>query len=137
MPRSKQADSQTQQCRITSYNVCYTKLLRADDNYAWIDDHARMHFITTYSTYFAQELAATPLDRFEPADTADNRRLLEQGKETECLLAYRTKGEYWGKERTVIVTYTPASARKQAHTFADKLEAMRQELLVMRTKVLV
>ena len=94
--------------------VVIDKGMNADDNYAWIDEHARMHFITTYSTYFAQELAATPLDRFEPADTAENRRLHEQDKEDECLLAYRTKGEYWGKERTVIVTYTPSSARKQA-----------------------
>ena len=109
--------------------------MNADDNYAWIDEHSRVHFITTYSTYFAQELAATPLDRFEPADTTENRRLLEQDKKDECLLAYRTKGEYWGKERTVIVTYTPSSARKQAYTFDDKLEAMRQELLTMREKV--
>jgi transposase len=110
-------------------------LVSGDDNYAWIDDHSRIHFITTYSTYFAQDLAATPLDRFEPADTAENRRHIEQGHEDECLLVYRTKGEYWGKERTVIVTHTPASARKQAYTFADKLEAMRLELLAMRNKV--
>ena len=109
--------------------VVFDKGMNADDNYAWIDEHSRVHFITTYSTYFAMELAATPLDRFEPADTPENRRLLEQDKKDECLLAYRTKGEYWGKERTVIVTYTPASARKQAYTFDDKLEAMRQELL--------
>ena len=75
------------------------------------------------------------MTRFEPADTTENRRRIEEGQEDECLLAYRTKGEYWGKERTVIVTHTPASARKQAYTFADKLEAMRQELLAMRAKV--
>ena len=115
--------------------VVIDKGMNADANYAWIDDHPRMHFITTYSTYFAQELAATPLDRFEPADTAENRRYIEEGQEEECLLVYRTRGEYWGKERTVLVTHTPASARKQAYTFADKLEAMRQELLAMRAKV--
>jgi transposase len=115
--------------------VVIDKGMNADDNYAWIDEHSRIHFITTYSTYFAQDLAATPLDRFEPADTVENRRHIEEGQEDDCLLAYRTKGEYWGKERTVIVTYTPAAARKQAYTFADKLEAMRQELLAMRAKV--
>jgi transposase len=94
-----------------------------------------MHFITTYSTYFAQELAATPLDRFEIADTAENRRYIEQDRKEECLLVFRTKGEFWGKERTVLVTHAPASARKQAYTFADKMEAMRQELLAMRAKV--
>ena len=83
----------------------------------------------------AQDLAATSLERFEPADTAENRRHIEEGHEDECLLAYRTKGEYWGKERTVIVAHTPASARKQAYTFSDKLETMRQELLAMRAKI--
>ena len=115
--------------------VVIDKGMNADDNYAWIDDHSRIHFITTYSTYFAQDLAATSLDRFQPADTAENRKLIAEGHEDECLLAYRTNGEYWGKERTVIVTHTPASARKQAYTFAEKLEAMRQELLDMRAKV--
>ena len=115
--------------------VVIDKGMNADDNYAWIDEHSRMHFITTYSTYFAQDLAATPLDRFEPADTAQNRRHIEDGREDDCLLAYRTKGEYWGKERTAIVTYTPASARKQSYTFTDKLEAIRQELFAMRAKV--
>lgn len=46
------------------------------------------------------------------------------------------QGRVLGKERTVLVTHTPASAHKQAYTFADKLEAMRQEeLLAMRAKV--
>jgi len=115
--------------------VVIDKGMNADDNYAWLDGHSRIHFITTYSTYFAQDLATTPLDRFEPADTADNRRRIAEDQADECLLAYRTKGEYWGKERTVIVTHTPASARKQAYTFTDKLEAMRQELLTIRAKV--
>jgi transposase len=115
--------------------VVINKGMNADDNYAWIDDHSRIHFITTCSTSFAQDLAATSLERFEPADTAENRRHIEEGHEDECLLAYRTKGEYWGKERTVIVTHTPASARKQAYTFAEKLEAIRQELLITRAKV--
>jgi len=115
--------------------VVIDKGMNADGNYSWIDEHSRMHFITTYSTYFAQDLAATPLKHFEPVDIAYNRRLIEEGKEQDQLLAYRTKGEYWGKERTVIVTYNPASRRKQEYTFNDKLEVIRQELLSMRTKV--
>ena len=114
--------------------VVIDKGMNADCNYAWIDEHSRIHFITTYSTYFAQELAATPLERFEPVDTPDNRRFMEADQDEECLLAYRTKGEYWGKERAVIVTYTPSSARKQAYTFDGKLEEIRQQLLSMRAK---
>jgi transposase len=115
--------------------VVIDKGMNSEGNYAWIDEHSRIHFITTYSTYFAQDLAATPLDRFEPADTKGNRLLIEENMAEECLLVYRTKGEYWGKERAVVITYNPATARKQRYAFDSKLEAMRQELLSMRTKV--
>ncbi|MBS3809895.1 MAG: transposase, partial [Desulfobacterales bacterium] len=103
--------------------------------YAWIDGHSRIHFITTYSTYFAQDLAAVDLDRFEPVDIEKNRELEACGQQEDRLLAYRTKGEYWGKQRCVIVTYNPKTARKQTYTFEDKLERLRQELLAMRAKV--
>lgn len=115
--------------------VVIDKGMNSEGNYTWIDEHSRIHFITTYSTYFAQKLAVTPLDRFEVADTSSNRPLIEKERYDECLLAYRTKGEYWGKERTVIVTYSPKTARKKRYTFESKLDVIRQELLLMRTKV--
>lgn len=115
--------------------VVIDKGMNSEGNYSWIDEHSRIHFITTYSTYFAQDLAATPLDRFEVADISKNRRLIDKGFPEECLLAYRTKGEYWGKERAVIVTFNPGTARKKLYTFQDKLEVIRQELLEMRSKV--
>jgi len=94
-----------------------------------------MHFITTYSTYFAQDLAATPLKLFLPVDTSANRSLIEKGNSEECMLAYRTEGEYWGRKRTVILTYNPAAARKQNYMLARKMEALEKELLSMSTKV--
>ena len=115
--------------------VVIDKGMNSEGNYAWIDEHSRIHFITNYSTYFAQDLATVPLDRFEPVDTEKNRRYIENETPEECLLAFRTKGEYWGKERAVIVTYNPATARKQGYTFQCKIETLRQELLSMRTKV--
>jgi transposase len=115
--------------------VVIDKGMNAEGNFAWIDEHSRIHFITTYSTYFAQDLAATPLDHFEPADTEGNRCLIEENMPEECLLVYRTRGEYWGKERAVVITFNPVTARKKQYTFESKLETMRQELLLMRAKV--
>ncbi len=115
--------------------VVIDKGMNSPGNYAWIDEHSRAHFITTYSTYFAEELVATPLERFEPIDTEKNRKLSETGHPTERLLVYRTTGEYWGKERAVVVTYNPATARKQTYTFDSKLAELRAELLSMRAKV--
>jgi transposase len=115
--------------------VVIDKGMNSEDNFAWIDEHPRIHFVTTYSTYFAQELATTPIEQFEPVDIAKNQQLVEQGMPEERLLAYRTRGEYWDKQRAVVVTYTPATARKKLYTLQSKLETIRQELLAMRAKV--
>jgi transposase len=115
--------------------VVIDKGMNSDGNFAWIDEHSRIHFVTTYSTYFSQDLASIPLDEFEPAETKKNRRLTEQGKKDDRILVYRTKGEYWGKERAVVVTHNPATARKQSYTLDSKLEDIRQELLSMRSRV--
>jgi transposase len=115
--------------------VVIDKGMNSEGNYAWIDEHSRIHFVTTYSTYFAQELAAISLENFEPVDTAKNRRLVEDGKPEERMLVFRSKGEYWGKQRAVVVTFNPCTARKQTYTLESKLELIRQQLLDMRTKV--
>lgn len=115
--------------------VVIDKGMNAEGNYAWIDDHKQVHFVTTYSTYFAQELAELPLRRFEPVDLERNRRLIAAERPGDCLTAYRTTGEFWGKERAVIVTHNPATARKKTYTFDAKLERLKQELEHMRSKV--
>jgi transposase len=111
--------------------VIIDKGMNSEDNFAWIDEHQRIHFITTYSASYAEDLASISLDQFEPVQTSRNAELPEEEK----MLAYRTKREFWGKERTVIVTHYPPTARKQDYTFQSKLESIRQELLAMRAKV--
>jgi transposase len=114
--------------------VVFDKGMNSEANLAWIDNNQRVHFITNYSTYFAQDLVAIALEQFDPVSIRKNKELEEAGGADERMLAFRTTGEYWGKERTVIVTYNPPSARKQNYTFDNKLETLREELLQMRTK---
>ena len=115
--------------------VVIDKGMNAPDNYAIIDDHGRMHFITTYSTYFAHELAATPLGHFVQLTLPRNEKLVQAGREKDQLLAYRTTGEYWGKERAVVVTHNPVTARKQTYKLAVKLDRLKAELVEMSNKV--
>jgi len=115
--------------------VVIDKGMNSEGNYTWIDDHENLHFITTYSTYFAEDLATISLEYFEVVDTAGNQRLVEENKPEEQLLAFRTKGEYWGRERTVVVTCNPRTARKQSYTLDSKIEKLRGELFAMRRKV--
>lgn len=107
------------------------KGMNSSDNFRLIDEHQRVHFVTTYSTYFEPDLAAADLKAFEPLDTKENK----QKPESDRILVLRTTGEYWEKERAVVVTYNPRTARKQAYSFTSKLDTLRDELLTMRQKV--
>ena len=115
--------------------VVVDKGMNSEDNFLWLDDHPRMHFVTTYSPHYVEELMSIPLDRFGPVPFKKNEHLVADGYPEEQMLSTRTGGEFWGKERTVVVTYNPPTARKQAYTFERKLEEIREELLEMRLKV--
>ena len=109
--------------------------MNSEGNYAVIDEHRRIHFVTTYSLYYAPELARVPLSRYSPVGTGKSKKLSREGKEEERLLAHRSSGVFWGKERAVVLTYNPKTARKQEHVFAEKLAQLREELLSMRALV--
>lgn len=120
--------NQTKQ-RLT---VVFDKGMNSDEAVRSLDGHPRIHFVTTYSTYFAEELAGTDLHMFAPLDIEKNRELLDQDRGQERMLAYRTRMDLWGGERTVVVTYNPRTARKHRYTLDRKLEALRQTLLEFR-----
>ena len=93
--------------------VVFDKGINSEDNVALIDDHKSIHFITTYSTYFAEDLAAKNLKHFSPLKIRHNDELIEKGNAADCMLGYRTKLELWGKERTIVVTFNPRTQRKK------------------------
>jgi transposase len=111
--------------------IVMDKGMNSQDNFEWIDHKADLDFITTYSTYFAEELAQKDLSLFVPLDTPKNKKLTEQDQ----VLAWRTKGAYWGQERTVIVTYNPRTAAKQRYSFEKKLKKLQDFLFEARSHV--
>jgi transposase len=119
-------------CRLT---IVFDKGMNSEDNIIAIDNNPDTNFITCYSPYFAPELIHVKLNKFTVAETTKNRELQENGQTNDLLLAWRTTGEYWGKERTVVVTYNPKTARKQRYTFEDKFFKLEAEMFSMRDKV--
>lgn len=115
--------------------VVFDKGMNAEENIATVDAMEKAHFVTTYSTFLAEELIHIPRERFAPMDTPKNRWLAEQGRDDDLLTAWRTKGEYWGKERTVVVTYNPLTATKQRYAFDRKLLKLQGALYELRAKV--
>jgi transposase len=118
-----------------SMTMVFDKGMNSEDNFAVIDAHEKMHFITTYSTYYAEELIHVDRNKFQPVDTDKNRQLFIQGREEDQLTAWRTTGEYWGRERTVVVTYNPLTASKQRYNFEKKMLQLQDMLFGMRSKV--
>jgi transposase len=114
--------------------VVFDKGMNSKDNIALIDGRQQIHFITTYSTYFAEDLARLSAKYFEPLDIAKNRQLLADGKGADRLCAFRATETLWGCERTVVLTFNPATMRKKLYDHGRKLERLRIELMEYRRK---
>ena len=115
--------------------VVFDKGMNSEDNITAIDGKEDINFITTYSPYFAEHLVHVGLDNFAVVDTVKNRKLTREGKEDDRLLAWRTQGEYWGRERTVVVTYNPLTATKQRYAFEKKMLRLQGSLFEFQSKV--
>jgi len=115
--------------------VVFDKGMNSEDNIAAIDAREEIHFITTYSPYYSDHLVHVDPDLFQPVDTQRNRKLAEQGKKDDRLTAWRTEGEYWGRQRTVVVTYNPLTATKQRYGFEKKMLRLQDLLFEFQAKV--
>ncbi len=109
--------------------------MNSEENIAAIDALERIHFITTYSSHFAEDLIHAKISRFRLVDTPKNRELEQRGKADDRLVAYRTEREFWNRVRTVVETYNPRTAAKQRYAFDKKLLTLQQTLLELRSKV--
>ena len=114
--------------------VIFDKGMNSEENIALIDGKRHIHFITTYSTYFADYLAKRDLKDFIPLEIAKNQTLRVKGKDHDLLKAYRTMLNLWGRKRTVVVTFNPSTQRKKLYEFTKKMDRIRTELLEYRRK---
>ncbi len=115
--------------------VVFDKGMNSEDNIVAIDARENINFITTYSTYYSEHLIHVDPDKFEPVDTIRNRKLAQEGKEDDRLTAWRTEGEYWGRQRTVVVTYNPLTATKQRYGFEKKMLRLQDLLFEFQARV--
>jgi transposase len=114
--------------------IVFDKGMNAQENIEQIDARDKFRFITTYSTYFGDELLRAKLSTFKPVDTPRNHELEKLGKEDDRIVAWRGTGEFWGRERTVVVTYNPRTAAKQRYNFDQKLIELQEVLFELRSR---
>lgn len=115
--------------------VVFDKGMNSVDNFALLDSMDDIRFITSYSTYYSEELVQVSLEQFKPVVTEKNIRLAKSGKEDDCIVAWRTTGEYWGKERAVVVTYNPRTTTRQRYAFDRKMFKLQSILFEMQEQV--
>jgi transposase len=115
--------------------VVFDKGMNVDENIALIDANEQINFITTYSTYYSEELIHVSLNKFQHVDTPKNRKLHEYDRDEDRLVAWKTTGEYWGRQRTVVVTYNPITATKQRFSFEKKMVKLQEKLYDFQAKV--
>lgn len=115
--------------------IVIDKGMNSEDNMKTIDRQEGVHFITTYSVAFAEDLARKDLSYFTPVDTPKNQELVQKGRAEDQMVAWRTSGRFWGQERTVVVTYNPRTAAKQRYSFDKKLGKLHDGLFEMRSRV--
>jgi len=114
--------------------VIFDKGMNSEENIALIDGKTEIHFITTYSTYFADYLARRDPRDFGLLEIPKNQRLREKERENDLIRAYRTSLNLWGQNRTVVVTLNPTTQRKKHYDFTRKMDRIRGELLEYRRK---
>jgi hypothetical protein len=108
--------------------VVFDKGMNSDENIEFIDEATRIHFITTYSPYFVEDLAATDIKKFSPLAIRGNIQKEKDGRPADKMSAFRTEYELWGKQRTVVVTHNPLNARKKAHShFSSSAKIIEKE----------
>jgi transposase len=114
--------------------VVFDKGMNAQENIALIDGQHQIHFITTYSPYFAESLATLDPKHFVALQIPKNQKLVSKGRHGDRLLAYRSTLHLWGRRRTVVVTFNPATQRKKLYEFQSKMSQLRSALLEYRRK---
>ena len=58
--------------------MVFDKGMNSEENIAEIDEQENINFITTYSTYYSEELIHVDLSQFRPVDNEKNHKLHEK-----------------------------------------------------------
>jgi transposase len=113
----------------------FDKGMNSEENIETIDSMPEVHFITTYSPHYAEDLIRVKKSEFKAVDTPGNQELERIGRADDRITAFRTVKELWGKERTVVVTFNPVTAAKQRYSFDKKLQEIRDRLAELKSKL--
>ncbi len=114
--------------------LVFDKGMNSEETFSHLDQSAHVRFITSYSPYFAPDLARLSLKHFAVLPIAKNKALAAKGKAHDQVLYHQTTAELWGQTRQVLITYNPKTFRKKRHELRRKLDQVRDVLYDLRRK---
>jgi transposase len=102
---------------VDAITLVYDKGNNSHDNQARVDA-SPYHFVGSLSPVQHPDLLRVPQSRFRPL----------QGDDLEGVLAWRTRKQVLGAERTILVTYNPELFLKQAGTIVREIRKRTRKL---------
>lgn len=119
---------------VKALTLIFDKGMTSEANIIRLDAQAHLHFITSYSLYWAPDFARIALKHFKVLPCAHNDQLKAQGKGHDQILYVQREAMFWGQTRQVLITYNPKTFRKKRYELRDKLGKVRQVLFELRRK---
>ena len=116
---------------VKELTIIFDKGMNSQQAIEGIDKKKGLHFITSYSPYFAQELAGIPLKRFKPLACEANKDIKEEKNK---ILFYETSAPFWGQKRKIVIIFNPKTFRKKRYDLKEKIQKVREELFELRRK---
>ena len=119
---------------VKALTLIFDKGMPNEHTIGQLDATPALHFITSYSPYFAPQLARVPLKHFQPLPRTPHHDSQAQGQEPDQILYTETSATFWGQLRKVVITYNPKTFRKKRYELREKLAKVRQVLYDLRRK---
>ena len=135
---------QIEKCGKKEIFFMFDKGINSDEGFQKIDSIENVHFITSYSPKKSQRLCDISLNSYEVIDCGYNRGIDEQINKysedpvknkdlieklkNDKVIAYSSKGVYWGKLRKVVIVFNPKNARKKEYLFNEHMMKIKEAL---------
>ena len=139
--------AQAKRCGKEDFTIVFDKGMNSDENIAELDKINKEYkctFVTSYSTSDEHNLMRIPLNNYHIINCKHNTQINQEKNrhpenaeklENSKVRAFSLHRSFWGKERNVVLLYSPETAKKQKYLFDKNLEKLRNWIIEAQKKI--
>ena len=139
--------AQAKRCGKEDFTIVFDKGMNSDENIAELDKINKEYkctFVTSYSTSDEHNLMRIPLNNYHIINCKHNTQIDQEKNrhpenaeklENSKVRAFSLHRSFWGKERNVVLLYSPETAKKQKYLFDKNLEKLRNWIIEAQKKI--